>query len=697
MSNRFLSTLLLLFVCAAGYGQSVWLWPIEGQTAGENILYVPQQYIDKEHNFDSLFLGGEEGDRIVAPADAAVVWLSFCYCHSQTYMSSFDTPDEQRPIGEQLEQLAAEADRRRYDPDYITAHCSLQLSDGRKIHLAGFRPARYFKSGERIERGTLLGTLHRSYHKIRRPSLCVSVSEKNGTPADPMTSFGLRSTFLPPQRQAVKERLTAEEARRDFAHILAVLREAYPSLGDAVAPERLAAFERAVNDSLANGIRRDDFYHYMLKLQALVHDSHFVLHRTDDRGSGKMPQLFFGWYGDSCVVTMTQHPYASYVGRRIAKIGDMTTDSARHNRTALIGCYDAGVRSVVEERLASQMTMVEDDEMTQRIEFADGERRTFRGSRITGHPSNFTQTYLDYYRQNIHLPDYYEARMIDDSTAYLGITTFELNEVTVDRIVGFIDSLASVRTPNLVVDLRNNGGGDIRVLDRLLACLLEAPARNKGAMQWVSKRGHFASFDSCCLNYGPDMEIFGEYEPMPDGNGFFSTADSERVEPDSLVQYRGRLYVLTNAGSYSASTCFPAAIVRNRRGVVVGRETGTAYHYMTALKSASIRLPNSGFQFSVPLVRLVYDTTRNERIPYGRGVLPDYPVDLTRRELFEAPDSILQYALRLIAEGRYLEGDDPFAANDAEPRARRKMLPLSLLLLLFGMGTAVALTRKRRS
>ena len=114
MSNRFLSTLLLLFVCAAGYGQSVWLWPIEGQTAGENILYVPQQYIDKEHNFDALFLGGEEGDRIVAPADAAVVWLSFCYRHSLTYMSSFDTPDEQRPIGEQLEQLAAEADRRRH-------------------------------------------------------------------------------------------------------------------------------------------------------------------------------------------------------------------------------------------------------------------------------------------------------------------------------------------------------------------------------------------------------------------------------------------------------------------------------------------------------------------------------------------------------------------------------------------------------
>lgn len=695
MMNRLLSTLFLLFVCAAGYGRTDWLWPIEGGVAGENILCAPQQYIGEEHNFGTLFLGGEQGDRIVAPADAAVIWFGFTYYHSLTYMSSFGMPDEKRPIGEQLEQLAAEADRRRYEPACITGCIRLQLADGRKINLAGLRPARYFKSGERIERGEVLGTLHRSYRKIRRPSLAVSVSSRDSSVGDPMTPFGLRTSFIPPQKQTVREQLTAEEARSDFAHIMAVLREAYPSLDDTVTPERLAAFEREVLDSLAGGIRRDRFYVYLYRLHALVHDSHFVLHRDEHRrGSGKLPQLFFGWFGDSCVVTMAQRPYASYVGRRIAKIGDLTADSARRNRITRIGCYDAGVESVVAEQLGALMTMAEGDEMTQRLEFEDGERRTFRGSRIAGRPSDFTQTYLDYYRQNIHLPDYYEARMIDDSTAYLGITTFELDEVTVDRIVGFIDSLASVRTPNLVVDLRNNGGGDTRVLDRLLACLLEAPARNKGAMQWVRKRGNFASFDSCCLNYAPDMELFGAYEPMPDGNGFFSTSDCACVVPDSLVRYRGRLYVLTNAGSYSASTCFPAAIVRNRRGVVVGRETGTAYHYMTALKSASIRLPYSGFQFSVPLVRLIYDTTRNERIPYGRGVLPDYPVDLTRRELFGAPDSILQYALRLIAEGRYLEGDDPFAVNDAAPRPKRRAGLWIALCVALGAGVT-CLCRRR--
>ena len=75
----------------------------------------------------------------------------------------------------------------------------------------------------------------------------------------------------------------------------------------------------------------------------------------------------------------------------------------------------------------------------------------------------------------------------------------------------------------------------------------------------------------------------------------------------------------------------------------------------------------------MPLGRWIYNTTSNDRIPYVRGVLPDYPVDLTYEEAYSRPDSILNYALQLIDEGRYFTGDDPFAANDA-PVGRRSRL-----------------------
>ena len=106
-------------------------------------------------------------------------------------------------------------------------------------------------------------------------------------------------------------------------------------------------------------------------------------------------------------------------------------------------------------------------------------------------------------------------RMLNDSTAYLGLNTFVLNETATDEIVNYIDSISKASVPNLIVDVRNNRGGDVKVLNRILSTLLNEASRNKGAMNWVPKRGNYTSFKDCCLNYTDDMEIFPEYEPMP--------------------------------------------------------------------------------------------------------------------------------------------------------------------------------------
>lgn len=161
--------------------------------------------------------------------------------------------------------------------------------------------------------------------------------------------------------------------------------------------------------------------------------------------------------------------------------------------------------------------------------------------------------------------------------------------------------------------------------------------------------------------------MFEEYAPEKGIDGFVLRNDETQniILPDSAVNYKGRIYVLADENSVSAAAMLPAAVMRNHRGAIVGRETRTAYHYMTAYKFAEIQLPNSMFTFYMPLVRLVFDTTECNRIPYGRGVLPDYEVPLTPDEIFGEKDTILERALKLIADGEYL-GDDPFAEADKE-------------------------------
>lgn len=70
-----------------------------------------------------------------------------------------------------------------------------------------------------------------------------------------------------------------------------------------------------------------------------------------------------------------------------------------------------------------------------------------------------------------------------------------------------------------------------------------------------------------------------------------------------------------------------------------------------------------------------------------------------RREIFEAPDPILTYALGLIAGGRYLEGDDPFAENDKVPSAPSGIGTLWLIVLctaLIPVLSGLALGRRRK-
>ncbi len=73
-----------------------------------------------------------------------------------------------------------------------------------------------------------------------------------------------------------------------------------------------------------------------------------------------------------------------------------------------------------------------------------------------------------------------------------------------------------------------------------------------------------------------------------------------------------------------------------------------------------MRLPSSLITVRLPLIETHFDTMVNERVPYGRGVLPDYPLPLSPEELMSEGDVMLDYALELIERGEYFPGDDPW-------------------------------------
>ena len=693
------------------------LWPMAGKKAGTDILCRPQEYLEQKLNFDNLFVGGTEGDVVVCPADATVLFVGVNYQLSLDYVLTghFD-PD--RNLDENIRSADFGKDA---DPRYVSAGLSLQLKDGSKLHIDGLQGETCFKTGQKVSAGDTLGRLGYSFKAIKAPSLNISISGRDNKPMDPMTPFGLPTTFVAPGELTREDPMSVEKIREDLSVLEDAFCELYPSLEDRMPEADFRAFMDSLKQTVSAPLSPSGPFRVMLwQIMSRLHDSHLYLYpdpvapkksRTPARD---WPGLYLMWCEDTLRVLLASPGYTQYEGKVVSSVGGVPAKDYVAGFRKFCYPYDGKVESTLSERcvqLGSNGAMRhwgEDKDRGLEYGFADG-------SKVIVPFIESANKYKigDLYLRNFHWfarnrmrgrEDVFETRQLNDSVAFLALRTFDLNQVQEDSVRVF---LAGCDTPNLIVDLRNNAGGDVNVLMRLLSCLTDRPLdRQKGGYNRVMKQGGFASLDYS-LQYSSQMQVFPEYEPREGEDGFFSLDTIETcaaVMPDPGIRYGGKIYVLTNGQSYSAATLFPAVLVRNRRGVSVGRETGTGYHYMTALKFADIRLPNTFQTIRIPMVQLVFDNTVCERTPAGRGLLPDYELPLTFNEVTDGPDGqtdvMLEYALSLIGEGRYLSPEDPFAEADRPSQgglsASHWYIIGAALLLMVLAGTWILLRRRHK-
>ena len=291
------------------------------------------------------------------------------------------------------------------------------------------------------------------------------------------------------------------------------------------------------------------------------------------------------------------------------------------------------------------------------VTFADGETRRFEQMGRKDPPRK--PEWMKYVYHHFHVDEkaLFQYEKLSDSVAYLDIRTFELDEMQEDSVRTIFTQIITDSVPNLIIDLRDNYGGPREVMETIYSYLAQKPFCTS-LYRFVNKKGGYKCWGSCPVDY-EQTEVFPDYEPLANGEGFVKNTP-EWVEPDSLVNYKGRLYVLTDEASFSASTSFAGYVKKQNRGVIVGRETGSTYHQMKAEHFTQYTLPASGITVQIPMIKIVADTVVNERFPFGRGVLPDYPVNFTPEELsFAHGDSILNYTQQLIREGKYIYYVEP--------------------------------------
>lgn len=205
---------------------------------------------------------------------------------------------------------------------------------------------------------------------------------------------------------------------------------------------------------------------------------------------------------------------------------------------------------------------------------------------------------------------------------------------------------------NLVIDIRENGGGTEGNEDFLFAYLTDKEYRKYKYVQASAFSYSFYKYTDCSGRKDRkelEADLRKEHERSEDGR-ILRKPGIEQPEPVQVDPYQGNVYVLTSGWTYSGGAEFSALMRSHTNAVFIGEETGGGYYGNTSGYSLELTLPNTGLQIDIPLLKFVLDV--REIIPTGRGVLPDHEILPSIQQFLEGTDATMQWTKALIEKGR---------------------------------------------
>lgn len=205
----------------------------------------------------------------------------------------------------------------------------------------------------------------------------------------------------------------------------------------------------------------------------------------------------------------------------------------------------------------------------------------------------------------------FELRMLSGNIGYVALNSFGDNAIA-DEFMAAYDKIA--KTDGLILDLRNNGGGNSGVGMRILATLIDQPV---ALTPWQTR------------DYKPIFRAWGRPIGMPWIPGGY-------LLPDKKLHYTKPVLVLTSPRTFSAAEDFLVAFDQSKRGTIVGEPSAGSTG-----QPLNFKLPGGG-SGRVCTWRGTYADGR----PFlGVGVQPQKLVLPTLRDFRAGKDTVLEAAL----------------------------------------------------
>jgi len=200
---------------------------------------------------------------------------------------------------------------------------------------------------------------------------------------------------------------------------------------------------------------------------------------------------------------------------------------------------------------------------------------------------------------------------------------------------------------DLIIDIRENGGGYSELGDIFLSYLTDKPAVNvlnmeirasKQIKDWYRKGLRWY------VSWLPFQYIHPTWRKIwnaREGDIVVVKSDPEKPKENPL-RFTGQVYLLIGPKTFSSAVGFAGAMKDYKLGTVIGEETGglaTSYGAFYPFD-----LPNTRLWVFVSHKRIFRPSGEDD----GRGVLPDYEVKQSVEDLQKGIDTIMEFTKELI-------------------------------------------------
>jgi len=210
------------------------------------------------------------------------------------------------------------------------------------------------------------------------------------------------------------------------------------------------------------------------------------------------------------------------------------------------------------------------------------------------------------------------------------------------------EKIDSAKVKYLIIDLRDNLGGSLAQIDDVYSYLTdkkyilldESEMTKRFSYMYPVKYSPNAYVKTLGIIFAPVYNIYLQLFNVKsrDGKHYFKFKYAKERKPKDN-SFNGKLYVLINGTSFSASSTLSTHLKATKRAVFVGEETGGTYNATIAGLFVYKELPNTKVKMRFGVMRIKTPYTGK---PDGYGIKPDVYISTTTLEKDEQLEWVLK-------------------------------------------------------